>query len=151
MFGRTPWQELEELRRDLERLMRTELGRPAFPFRVAFLPGRSARAYPLINVHEDSENVYVQALAPGLDPEKLELTVLGNTLTISGEKPAPAGVKPEAFHRNERCAGRFLRTIELPTEVDRDRVEARYTNGLLSIKLARAEAARPRQVKVSVE
>jgi len=150
MFGRSPWDELEVLRRELDRLLRSQLERPTAPFSVAFLPGRSARAYPLTNVSEDAENVYVQALAPGLDPEKLELTVLGNTLTIAGAKPAPEGVSADAFHRNERCAGRFVRTLDLPTEVDRERVEARYADGLLSIKLPRAEAAKPRQVKVSI-
>jgi len=95
MFGRSPWDELEVLRRELDRLLRSQLERPTAPFSVAFLPGRSARAYPLTNVSEDAENVYVQALAPGLDPEKLELTVLGNTLTIAGEKPAPEGVSAE--------------------------------------------------------
>jgi HSP20 family protein len=115
-----------------------------------FLPGRSARNYPLINLGEDKENVYVEALAPGVDAEKIELTVVRNTLTISGEKPAPSGVSREQFHRNERAAGRFVRTIELTTEVDPDRVEARYTNGLLVITMPKAEAAKPRQIKVAV-
>lgn len=150
MFGRTPWHDLEALLRDMERRLASESARQPFPFSVAFLPGRSARAYPLINVSEDANNVYVHALAPGLDPDKLEITVLGNTLTISGEKAAPSGVSSDAFHRNERCAGRFVRTIDLHTEVDRDRTEARYANGLLSITLPRSEAARPKQVKVSI-
>ncbi len=151
MLMPSPWRELEALRRDLERALHSEFGRPSVPFRVAFLPGRSARAYPLTNVSEDSENVYVEALAPGLNPEKLELTVLGNTLTISGEKPAPEGVSRDAFHRNERSAGRFMRTIDLPAEVNSDKVAARYANGLLRITLARADAARPRQVQITVE
>jgi HSP20 family protein len=146
----TPWRELETLRRELDRVLRTPGGRSPGPSGVAFLPGRAARAYPLTNVSEDPDAIYVQALAPGLDPDKLDLTILGTTLTISGEKPAPAGVTLEAYHRNERSAGRFVRSIELPSEVDSDKVEASYSNGLLVIKLPRAAAARPKQVVVTV-
>lgn len=146
----SPWREVDALRRELDRALRTTAGRsPAAPT-VAFLPGRSARAYPLTIVSEDSENVYVQALAPGLDPDKLELTVIVNTLTVSGEKPAPEGVSTEAYHRSERSAGKFVRSIELPGEVDADKVEASYACGLLTIKLARAAAARPRHVQVTI-
>ena len=151
MLTPSPWREMEALRRDLERALQSGFVRPTVPFTVAFLPGRSARAYPLTNVSEDAENVYVQALAPGVDPDKLELTVLGNTLTIAGEKPAPEGVSPEAFHRSERSAGRFMRTIDLPVEVNSEKVEARYADGILNIKLGRADAAKPRQVQVTVE
>jgi HSP20 family protein len=150
MSWRSPWDELEALRRDLDRALGLETGRRSSTPRVAFLPGRSARAYPLTNVSEDADNVYVQALAPGLDTDKLELTVLGNTLTISGVKKGNPDVKPEAYHRSERAAGRFVRSIELPTEVDNDKVSARYANGLLTITLPRAAAARPKQVQVTL-
>jgi HSP20 family protein len=92
----------------------------------------------------------VEALAPGINSESLNLTVVRNTLTVAGEKPAPAGVAPEAFHRSERAAGKFIRTIDLPVEVNADKVSARYTDGLLTITLPKAEAAKPRQIKVSV-
>lgn len=150
MSWRNPWSELEVLRRELDRALGIEPGRSSSPPRVAFLPGRAARAYPLTNVSEDTENIYVQALAPGLDTDKLELTVLGNALTISGVKKGIEGVRPEAFHRSERAAGRFVRSIELPSEVDADRVTARYASGLLTITLPRAAAARPRQVQVTL-
>ena len=99
---------------------------------------------------EDKDKVYVEALAPGIDPEKIEITIVGNMLTISGEKPAPKDVSREQFHRNERAAGRFVRTVELTTQVDPDRVEANYKNGLLVIEMPKAEAAKPRQIKVAV-
>lgn len=151
MFPRSPWHELDVLRRELERALHSEFARPSIPFSVAFLPGRSARAYPLTNIAEDRDNVYIEALAPGLDPEKLEITVLGNTITIAGEKPGPAGVSADAFHRCERSAGRFMRTIDIPAEVDSNKVTARYANGLLTVTMARAEAAKPRQVQINVE
>jgi len=81
-------------------------------FRAAFLPGRAAREYPLINVYDEQDRVHVEALAPGADPSSFNITMIGRTLTISGEKPrVPGDVKPEAFHREERAAGRFNRSI----------------------------------------
>ena len=77
-----------------------------------------------------------------------EVTVMRNTLTIAGEKPGPAGVPAERFHRSERAAGRFVRTVELPTEVDADGVRAQYRNGLLLVTVPRAASARPRRVTV---
>jgi HSP20 family protein len=138
--------DLDLVRRELERLFGD--GRPSR--QQGFLPGRSARNYPLINLAEDAQNVYVEALAPGVDPDKIELTIVRNVLTISGEKPAPQGIAREQFHRNERAAGRFVRTIELTTEVDPDKVQAQYTNGLLVVTMPKAEAAKPRQIKVAV-
>ena len=115
------------------------------------MPGRAARRYPLVNLHEDKEALYVEALAPGADPNSLNLSVVRNTLTLTGEKRSVLdGVKPEAFHRNERAAGRFVRTIELPVEVDEGGVRADYKNGLLLVTLPKAERAKPRQINIQV-
>jgi HSP20 family protein len=122
------------------------------PFsRTAFLPGLSARSYPLLNINEDKDTLYVEALAPGLAPESLDITVRDNVLRIAGEKPTVnPDIKAEAFHRNERSAGRFVRTLSLPTGVDPAKVKASYANGLLTITLPKAEEAKPRQIEVSV-
>ena len=63
--------------------------------------------------------MYVEAMAPGVDPETMQLSIVGNTLSITGEKRRVAGdVQPEAFHRSERATGKFVRHIELSVEVD---------------------------------
>ena len=146
-----PWQNLETLRREIDRVF-DETGFRSEPFfRTAFLPGRAARRYPLINLYEDKEAVYVEALAPGVDPDSLHLSVVGNTLSISGEKRRVAGeVKPEAFHRSERATGKFVRHIELPVAVDDDKVQADYTHGLLTVTLPKTEKAKPKQIAVQV-
>ena len=144
-----PFQDVESLRRDVERAFEEAgLGALGRRGRLAFLPGRAARQYPLANVYDHGEAFLVEALAPGLDPEKIDLTVLPNTLTIAGEKVGPQGVAPERWHRMERAAGRFVRTVELPAEADPQKVSAAYRNGLLSVTVPRAESARPRKVAV---
>jgi len=150
---RNMFRELEALRNEVERAFEGfGVGNWAFPFsRISFLPGRSARDYPLLNISEDKDNVYVEALAPGLDAENLEISVLKNTLRIAGEKQALSQeIKPEAFHRNERSAGKFVRTVELPTEVKADGVAAEYKDGLLLITLPKTEEAKPKQITVKV-
>jgi HSP20 family protein len=142
---------MEAFRGEVERM----LGRGGFqtpsPFRIAFLPGRAARAYPLINLHEDPDTVYVEALAPGIDPKSLNITEVKNTLTITGEKPRVAGeVKPEAFHRDERAAGKFVRSFELPTEVETGKVKAEYKTGLLLMTMPKSETAKAKQINVQV-
>ena len=147
------FDELSELRREVERAFE-QCGRERWtrPFsRVSFLPGVAARAYPLLNISEDQDHVYVEALAPGVDPETLEITVQQDVLRIAGEKrPISENVKLEAFHRNERGAGKFVRTLTLNTAVDAAKVAADYQHGLLLITLPKAEAAKPKQIAVKV-
>ena len=100
---------------------------------------------------EDADALYVTALAPGLDPAAVQVTVQDDRLTIAGEKPRVAAeIQPEAFHRSERAAGKFVRTITLPSDVEHDKVQADYTNGLLVVTLPKAEQAKPKQIAVSV-
>jgi len=148
-----PWREFDSLRREMNRFLETVGEGSGTPgFRMAFLPGRAARAYPLINMRDDHDNVYVEALAPGLSPDSLQLTVHRDTLRIEGEKQAISGdIKPEQWPRSERSAGRFVRTITIPAEVDADSVNADYRNGILRITMPKTEKAKPRQIAVNVE
>jgi HSP20 family protein len=145
------WQTLEALRRELDRVF-DETGTRNEPFfRTAFLPGRAARRYPLINLYEEKDAVYLEALAPGVDPATLSVSVVDNTLSITGEKRRVAGdVKPEAFHRSERATGKFVRHLQLPVEVDESKIRADYKDGLLIVALPKAEKAKPKQIAVQV-
>jgi len=147
----SPWQTLETLRRELDRVFDESGTRNEPSFRTAFLPGRAARRYPLTNLYEDKDAVYLEALAPGVDPATLEVSVVGNTLSIIGEKRRVAGdVKPEAFHRSERATGKFVRHLQLPVEVDENTVHADYKDGLLVVTLPKGEKAKPKQIAVQV-
>lgn len=146
-----PFRELADLRREIDRAFESHSsGRPGRAWRSAFLPGYGARQYPLVNLHEDKDNLYVEALAPGVSPESLALTVQGKTLSISGEKPPAVDLAPEAYHRSERSAGKFVRNVELPYPVDDARVSATYRDGLMVITLPKHEAAKPKQISVQV-
>jgi HSP20 family protein len=81
-----PFREMEVLRREIDRAFE-DFGFAAEPFaRGAFLPGHMARGYPLINLYDERDRLYVEAVAPGIDPTSLKVTVANNTLTIAGEK-----------------------------------------------------------------
>jgi len=144
------FNDLEQVRRELDRVFDqwTTSKRPVS--RVSFLPGVSARHYPMINMSDDNENIYIEALAPGVDINNLDISIHGNSLTLSGEKlGAPEDVKSDAYHRCERAAGKFVRTIELPANVNMDKVLANYKNGLLLITLPKAEEAKPKKIAIT--
>ncbi|WP_320178413.1 Hsp20/alpha crystallin family protein [Roseovarius pacificus] len=155
---RTTWNplgELDALRREVERAFEDFGATGALwnrPFsRVAFLPQLPGRGYPLLNLNEDADNLYVDVLAPGLDPESIDVSVVRDVLRISGEKAAiNAGIKPEAYHRTERGAGRFSRTITLPAQIESEKVTAAYENGVMRLTLPKHEQAKPKQISVSV-
>lgn len=152
-YGWDVLREMEHLQREMDNFLSMRpsrrFGRPAF--RWSFLPGRAARAYPLVNVTEDADNIYVDALAPGLEPNSLNITAVDNQLTISGEKPGLGEeVKAESYHRQERAAGRFVRMVTLPSPVDQNRAQASYTDGLLTITLPKPEEVKPKQISVKV-
>jgi HSP20 family protein len=147
------FEDMASMRREIDRILgEDKLSSWKFPFsRISFLPGQGSRAYPLINISEDKDNIYVDALAPGLEPETLNVSVTGDQLVISGEKkPLTKNVKPELVHRSERSAGHFARSLSLSVGVEGDRVQATYKDGLLKIILPKIEAAKPKQIPVKV-
>ncbi|MGI6454382.1 MAG: Hsp20/alpha crystallin family protein [bacterium] len=143
-------REMDRIQHDFNRIFGAFYGQPN-GCGVAFLPGQTARAYPLINLYEDSDNYHVEALAAGIDPSKFDISIIGNILTLSGEKShVDDDVKPEAVHRSERAAGKFVRTVELPTEVDTDNISAEYRNGILYIHVPKTEEAKPKSIEVKI-
>ena len=107
-----------------------------------------AASYPALNVWEDEGHLYLEAELPGMDLEDLEIFVTGgDQLTLKGERKQPA-VENGTWYRQERGFGTFLRTVTLPSPVNADKVEARFLNGVLTITLPKAEAAKPRKITV---
>ena len=103
---------------------------------------------PALNVWEDENAVYVETDLPGVPADKLDVSVTeGNQLTIQGERPAPE-VQSAVWHRQERGFGTFVRTLSLPFDVDADKVDARFENGVLRVRLSKHAAAKPRKINV---
>lgn len=113
-------------------------GRPVMP---------TSAGYPPLNVWEDGDSLYAEAELPGVKSEDLEITVLAGDLTIQGRRNTSAG-EGVAFHRQERGTGQFNRVIRLPFEVASERVEASLRDGVLLVKLPRAESAKPKKIAI---
>ncbi len=113
--------------------------------------GVAAGSYPPVNVLEDGDTILVEAEVPGLDLKDLEIYVTGtNQLTLKGERK-PLAPDKGTRHRQERGFGTFVRVLTLPFAVDANKVDARLEQGVLQIKLAKHESARPRKIVVKGE
>ena len=106
----------------------------------------SAPEFPAVNIWNGAEAYVLTAEIPGIDPEKLDVAVVGDTVTIRGSR-APLELKDgETYHRVERGHGQFVRSVKLPKPLNADKVEARYARGVLNLTLPRAEAEMPRKI-----
>ena len=104
--------------------------------------------YPALNLWEDEEKLCVEAELPGFQLDQLEIYVSGdNQLTIKGERKAPE-LKEGHWHRQERGFGDFNRTVELPQDVDADRVSAEFKDGVLKVSLPKREEIKPRRIEI---
>jgi HSP20 family protein len=107
---------------------------------------------PRLNVWEEDDVFFAEAEVPGLRHEDLDLSVVGNQLTIKGKRETASeqSGKDAVFHRRERAVGEFVRVLTLPTEINPDAVSATLAGGVLTVKLPKAEAAKPRKINVQV-
>lgn len=104
---------------------------------------------PKTDVYEDADRIVLELEAPGLREEDLNLTLEGNTLTISGERKRDDDRKEGRYQRVERYYGSFSRTFTLPSTVDPNSIEAKYEHGVLHVSMAKRADARPRQIKLN--
>lgn len=108
----------------------------------------SATAYPAFNVWSNEDGAVITSELPGVKMDELDLTVHGKTVTIKGARKEQQDQQQGQFVRRERPDGEFSRMIELPYQIDNAKVEAKLQNGVLEIKLPRAEADKPRKIAV---
>jgi HSP20 family protein len=105
-------------------------------------------AFPPLNVFSKNDDLVIVAEAPGLKKVELEIQVKGRTIQIAGTKSVAYGDRV-SLHRRERTIGRFSRSLDLPVEIDADKVRAEYRDGMLAIFLHRAEHDKPRSIKIA--
>ena len=123
-------------------------------FDLPFLGRESSRTVgwtPTLDLHQDKDSLFVHAELPGMKKEDVTLSLHEGVLTLSGERRHEATPADKTTLRNERFFGRFERSITLPTPVDASRVSAAYENGILTVTLPKAEAAKPRQIEINVK
>jgi HSP20 family protein len=107
------------------------------------------RGQPAVNIWDQGEELMVEMELPGVKSEQIDLSVMGDKLTIKVDRPDVAQ-EETTFHRRERATGSFTRTITLPCAVNAEKVEADLSQGVLMLKLPKAEAAKPRKINVSM-
>jgi len=140
--GLDPLRELEQLQRRLNRVFQNVFGVERAPWRVG--------VYPLVNISEDRDHIYVRAELPGVKAADLEITVQDHSLILRGERKIPTEEKQVNYHRRERESGFFRRVLALPARVQADKVEATCKDGILTIQLAKPEEIKPRKIQVKV-
>jgi HSP20 family protein len=137
--SRNPFAEIENMRRQMERLYQGFVSPYARP---------AAGVFPLMNLTESKDNYTLRAELPGVNSEDLDIQATANTLSLSGERKIPEEKDGAKYHRRERESGRFSRVVTLPGEINPDKVEAGLVNGVLTIVVPKAEASKPRQISV---
>ena len=104
---------------------------------------------PSVDVSESGNKITVKAEIPGVDAKDIGVTLEGKTLNIKGEKKQEREEKEENYHRTERSYGYFNRRVELPNEVDPDKVEAAYKKGILTVKLRKTKETDTRKIEIN--
>ena len=142
------FRELDNLRREIDEAIRgAGHSRPHGP---TFLSPVTTRRFPLVNFSEDEGHVYIEALLPGVDPKDIDLSVLRNTVTISGERKPYVEKEGQIVHRTELGSGKFSRTLELPVDIDPNKISAQCKDGIMQISLAKAEHAKPKKIEIKL-
>ncbi len=137
-YSTTRWDPLAELTH-LQRALNR-----AFDSR----PGRRQAEFPPVNVAADNDEAVLTAELAGVDPADLEVTVHGAMVTIKGTRREVPVAEGEQYHRRERETGAFSRSLELPYSLDPEKVQASLKHGVLKVVLPRAEADKPRKVRI---
>jgi len=136
---RSPWQDMARLHQEVDRL---------FSDSFSMAGGRTAPNYPAINVWTNEDGAVITAELPGVDVNDIDISVVNDNLTLSGERKLEELKEDNQYHRRERGYGKFNRSFQLPFKVEADQVEALFENGILHLSLPRAEADKPKKITV---
>lgn len=136
-YGRAwdPWQELARMDRTFSDI----------------LSASADREFPAVNVWANGDQATITMEVPGMDPKAVDISVAGKTITVRGSREPEKAAEGESYHRNERWYGSFSRTIDMPYQIDQNKVDARFSKGVLQITLPRAEADKPKKITVVSE
>lgn len=146
----SPWTGFGSLRDEMERLFDNFEPRHWFD-RPASDRGQTFALCPAIDLVEDEKGYAVSAELPGLEPEAIHVKISNGTLTISGEKSEEKVEDDASHHLSERRWGSFLRTIRMPDNVDKDKIDAQFSKGVLTVHMPKSEAAMAAEKTIAVK
>ena len=140
-----PLGEMVSLRHAMDRLFEDSFVSP-MGWRTI---GGGEGVNPPLDVHETDDHLVVTAALPGIRPDDVEITMVGQTLTLRGEFKADEEVEGDQYLYRERRYGTFNRTLQLPVRVEGDQAEATFNEGILTLRIPKAEEVKPRQIRIS--
>lgn len=147
LINTNPFKEIEKARSEMDRLWDTFLfGRPQ---EIEFQEKEEWQ--PAIDVTETKKEIIVRVEIPGMNPEEIDITLSGRTLTTKGEKKQGEKEKEENYHVIERSIGSFTRSITLSKEVESDKISASYKDGVLKVTLPKSNDAKKKQIKIKIQ
>jgi HSP20 family protein len=141
-----PFRQLSELRSEIDRLFESPLHALASSSQQ-FLSGWA----PVVDIHEERDHLMLRAELPGVKKEDLDISLHGDVLTISGERREEKEFEQAQVYRSERFLGKFQRSFTLPVSVAADKVDANYRDGVLTVRLPKAEEAKPKQITIKTQ
>jgi len=138
-----PLRDFVSLRDAMDRLMEDSFINPRSGLLAPLTGGSLA-----LDIYETDQDVIVKASLPGVKPEDIDISVVGDTLTIKGEVKEESDVENECYHCRERRTGTFQRTVTLPSITVPDKADAKVDNGVLTLTLPKAEEVKPKSIRV---
>ena len=140
---------------DMERRFDDFFKRPFSSFGLSWWPRlrllEAEEVSPSVDIFEEADDVVVKAELPGVKKEDLDLTLTGNTISISGEKKKEEKVEKKNYYRFEQSYGSFCRSLNLPKEVQTDKAKSRFKDGVLEIRIPKTEEAKKKETKLKID
>jgi HSP20 family protein len=138
-----PSRDVTDIQQEMNRLFDSFFGRP--------MAATAERMWlPLCDMYETRDDLTVTFELPGVREKEVHISVTGDVLTLKGERKWEKEIEEESYHRLERVYGKFERSVPLPVPVQADKVTATYRDGVLEIKLPKAEEVKPKEIKIDV-
>jgi HSP20 family protein len=139
-----PYRGLSDIQSEMNRMFDSVFGHPA-------TPSTSERIWaPVCDLWETKDDLVVNFELPGISEKDVNVSITGDVLTVKGERRWQDVQKDDSYHRLERVYGKFERSVELPIPVQADKVKASYREGVLTVKLPKADEVKPRSIKIDV-
>jgi len=143
IMRRGPFRDLTSIQEEMNKLFDDI-------FRRTTMPAEGRILSPAIDLSETDDEYRVKVDLPGISKDDMSISIVGNSIVIKGEKKQEKKEEKENYHYIERSYGSFKRVIDLPVDIDADKILAEFENGVLDIKVPKSEKVKPREIEVKV-